>query len=247
MKNLFILGFVFCFAMSIANDQVAIVTKSKGKVEYKKFSDEKISLGLPIGSSLYIEDEIQTGDDGSVIFVYLDDKSMIKVQNNTRLTVKGNSDSNSILKQINIKNGQMKLNVPKQKKGQFTIVSPTSVASVKGTKFWVDIDEIEGDQFFGLEGIVEIRNLISGDVVLMQPNTTTTSLPNGTVDLTPTVPEEIPIDVSDGESEEELEEDFDHIDETEQEIEDTTDTEGDLEIKLQNQFGEEKKIIIRYR
>ncbi|MBC8213165.1 MAG: FecR domain-containing protein [Candidatus Marinimicrobia bacterium] len=247
MKNLYILGWIFCFMLTFANDQVAIVTKSSGKVEYKKYSEQKLTQGLQIGSSLFIDDEIQTGSDGYLIFVYLDDKSMVKVQNDTKLVVKGNSDSNSIIKQINIKNGQMKLNIPKQKKGQFTIVSPTSVASVKGTKFWVDIDEIDGDQFFGLEGIVEIRNLISGDIVLMEANITTTSLPSGTIDIAPTVPNEVPLDMNEGDSDEEFEEDFEQDSETNQETDDSTDTEGELEIKLQNQSGEEKKIIIRYK
>lgn len=245
MKNLFIIA--LCLGFLFANDKVAVVTKSTGKVEYKKFTENALTLGLPIGTSLYIDDEIQTSINGSVIFVYLDDKSMVKVQNNTKLVVKGNSDNNSILKQINIKSGQMKLNIPKQKKGEFTIVSPTSVASVKGTKFWVDIDEIEGDHFFGLEGIVEIRNIISGDIVLLEPNTTTTSIPNGTIEVAPTVPEEIPVDTTEEDSEDEFEEDFEQIDETEQDTDDSIDTEGELEIKLRNQSGEEKKIIIRYK
>ena len=44
-------------------------------------------------------------------------------------------------------------------------VLPTSVASVKGTRFWIDVNGKNGDLFHGLSGIVEIANNITGEKI----------------------------------------------------------------------------------
>ena len=65
-------------AISYSSDNIALVTKSKGDVKYKKnqsSSDTKLAMGTP----LFSNDLIKTRGDGFAIFVYLDDKSMIKV------------------------------------------------------------------------------------------------------------------------------------------------------------------------
>ena len=89
-------------AISYSSDNIALVTKSKGDVKYKKnqsSSDTKLAMGTP----LFSNDLIKTGGDGFAIFVYLDDKSMIKVQKNSEMYVRGNVDKGEIQKEISMK------------------------------------------------------------------------------------------------------------------------------------------------
>ena len=192
----FILLVTFCFS---ANN-IALVTKSKGDVQYKKnqsASNAKLAMGTP----LFSNDLIKTGNDGFAIFVYLDDKSMIKVQKNSEMYVRGNVDKGEIQKEISMNNGLFKANVQSQKGGAFTIVTPTSVASVKGTEFWVvSKGEEGGDQFFGLSGLVEIRNKKSNQVTKVTRSKTAISSPDGGLELRNTRAGELPVDESEAES-----------------------------------------------
>ena len=67
------------------------------------------------------------------------------------------------VKDIIIEDGFLKFDINKQKQNEFKIVTPTSVASVKGTVFYLDCQK-DRDVFYGFEGIVEILNLESNDI-----------------------------------------------------------------------------------
>ena len=191
MNKFLILIFSICFSA----DNIALVTKSKGDVKYKKNDASSTDSKLGMGTPLFSNDLIKTGADGFAIFVYLDDKSMIKVQKNSEMYVRGNVDKGEIQKEISMNNGLFKANVQSQKGGAFTIVTPTSVASVKGTEFWVvSKGEEGGDQFFGLSGLVEVRNKKSNQVTRVTKSKTAISRPDGGLELRNTRAGELPVD-----------------------------------------------------
>ena len=197
MKRILILLIAFNFAA----DNIALVTKSKGDVKYQKNQSANTDAKLAMGTPLFSNDLVKTGADGFAIFVYLDDKSMIKVQKNSEMYVRGNVDKGEIQKEISMNNGLFKANVQSQKGGAFTIVTPTSVASVKGTEFWVvSKGEEEGDQFFGLSGLVEVRNKKSNQVTRVTKSKTAISRPDGGLELRNTRAGELPVDETQSES-----------------------------------------------
>ena len=109
--------------------------------------------------------------------------------------VRGNMDKGQIQKEISMNNGLFKASINSQKSGVFTIVTPTSVASVKGTEFWVvSKGEEGGDQFFGLSGLVEVRNKKSNRITRVTKSKTAISRPDGTLELRTTRPGELPVD-----------------------------------------------------
>lgn len=196
MKKFLILIIAFCFSA----DNIALVTKSKGDVKYKKNQSTDANGKLSMGTPLFSNDLIKTGDDGFAIFVYLDDKSMIKVQKNSEMYVRGNVDKGEIQKEISMNSGLFKASIQSQKGGAFTIVTPTSVASVKGTEFWVvSKGEEGGDQFFGLSGLVEVRNKKSNQVTRVTKSKTAISNPDGSLELRNTRAGELPVDDTDAE------------------------------------------------
>jgi len=126
--------------------------------------------------------------------MYLDDKSMVKLKSGTSLIIRGERTGDGLKKNLDINNGSIKSIINKQKKGEFTVTSPTSVASVKGTSFWVITDPDQGDTFFNEEGLVEIKNLISGEIIDLIANQTGVSLLTGIINVSQTIQSEIPID-----------------------------------------------------
>ena len=166
-------------------------------------------------------DHIQTGDDGFGALVYIDDKSTIKIKENTNFDVIGTRSKEGISKRLKISAGTIKANIQKGQNSGFIIETPTSVATVKGTEFWL-VTTSDGDQVFGLEGSVELTNTISGEVVMIGVNETGTSLATGQVDVAETTPEDVPTETE------------------EQEI-------NEFEIEFEGPDGNQKTMKIRYR
>lgn len=206
----------------LAADRVAVGTKVKNTVERRPSGQESFSSLAP-GTILFDRDFVRTGSNAFLLLVYLDDKSMLKIKENTGLEIRGTRQGEGISKRIDMTAGTVKAEVAEQRKGDFVISTPTSTASVKGTSFWLVSDPQEGDQLFGLEGVVELTNLISGIVVTVGAGQTGISSPDGTTDVVTTSPDDVPEDVE--EAGEEMKE---------------------LRIRFKNEDGEERDLIINY-
>jgi len=145
--------FFILFSCLLSQVGLAIVTKASGDVEYKYYLDTDFSSSIKPGTQLFNNDLIRTGNDGFVKFSYLDDGTTIKVHKDTELYIRGQINKQNISKRINMTNGILKLDVSKQTEDEFKIITPTSVASVKGTSFILETSD-EGDKFYGFKGIV---------------------------------------------------------------------------------------------
>jgi len=237
MKYKFLLSLVFV-SFLINKETLAIVTKSSGDVKYKNYLSNEFSNELKMGSQLFNNDLIVTDSDGFVKFSYLDDGTTIKIHHDSELYVRGQINKKSISKRINMSNGLLKLDVSKQNDDEFMVITPTSVASVKGTSFILESNE-DGDSFFGYEGTVEIRNKESNKIVKLSKNLKVTSTNDGSINSEIVTPVDInPIEI------------FIEMDEEEQPVEnyfiDETEIINELIIKVYNSDGEEREIIIKY-
>ena len=246
MKFIFKNKIIFFLSISLSvifsQKSIAIVTKKTGNVDYKYYLNKSISSDINFGSELFNNDLIRTGKDGFVKFSYLDDGTTIKIHNDSELYIRGQINQSSISKRINMSNGLLKLDVSKQNDDEFKVITPTSVASVKGTSFILESD-IDGDKFYGFEGIVEVLNKESNQIVKLSKNLKVMSLSDGNINseiITESDSELLNVFT---EYEEEIEEDP---------AQDIPDNEGsapsikELKIKVYSPDGEEKTIIIKY-
>jgi len=161
-KTAILLSIFFLIVLSsslTAAERVAVVTKVRGSVEVKT-SGQTGFASLKKGYVLFDGDFVRTGSNGALIIVYLDDKSLLKVRSNSDMEIRGTRSGVGLSKKVNMITGTLKADVSKQRKGDFVITTPTSVASVKGTKFWMISDPLLGDKVIGIEGLVELQNLI---------------------------------------------------------------------------------------
>ena len=252
MKNFKFQIIVFIiFSFLCSKETLGLVTKSKGKVEYKNFSSTTFTKEIYKGLGLYGDDRIRTGDNGFSIYRYLDDASSIKILKNSDVEIQGRVDSRNIVKQVEVNNGILNFNIDKQNFSDFTIVTPTSIATVKGTDFWLICNGPEGDKFFGVEGDVEIKNIESGSVVTLQENSVVMSNSDGNIIIQNISSEEL-------EQIEDLNEEsgeYDNLD-IDTGSDDSTDGESDnlsdsddniIRIEVEDSFGNSKEIIIKYK
>ena len=189
-----ILLFTFIFSVALPN-KIAVATKVKGPVEMMPIGKKGFS-DLEPGTILSDGDKIRTGPSGFTAIIFIDDKSTLKVKDNSEVVITGKRTAASISKKINMDEGTIRATVKKQNT-DFVIQTPTSVASVKGTDFWLVSDPETGDQIIGIEGIVGLVNNETGQEIDVSEGMSGLSTPDGNVGLTETDPSSIPDDPSD--------------------------------------------------
>jgi hypothetical protein len=186
----------FLIFLSAANaNKIAVVTKVKGMVEIMP-TGKKLFSKLKAGSILADGDKIRTGTSGFAAIIFIDDKSTLKLKGNSEAVITGQRTAASISKKINMDSGTIRATIKKQN-SSFVIQTPTSVASVKGTDFWLLTDPDKGDQVIGLEGIVSLKNIDTGQDVDVVQGMSGISTPDGDVGVEETVASSIPTDPSD--------------------------------------------------
>lgn len=210
--------------LEAAVEKIAVVTRVNGsvKIDRSKSGFQDLKAGTVIENG----DRIRTGNTGFTALIFIDDKSMLKIKANTEVVINGTRAPASINKTINLGDGILRAQVGKQRKGDFIIQSPTSVASVKGTDFWFLVNAAMGeDQLIGLEGIVSLTNVLTGVSVDVTAGLSGFSNAAGSLSTAPTNPADVPVDP------------------------DTTspETKTQLRIRLEGPNGEEKIILIEYK
>jgi hypothetical protein len=211
------------FFISIAlGSKIAVATKVKGLVEIMPIGKTEF-FDLKAGTILSDGDKIRTGKSGFAAIIFIDDKSTLKLKGNTEAVISGQRTAASISKKINLDSGTIRATINKQNT-DFVIQTPTSVASVKGTDFWLVTDPVTGDQIICVEGTVGLVNAETGEEVDVTEGMSGISTPDGNLGVNETDPSSIPEDPS-------------------------ADQEGPSQIKiyLEGPNGEQKVMIIEYQ
>ena len=195
MRSLYNIVFFIIFISWIHGNKVAVTTKVKGLVEIMPIGKDSFA-NLKPGTILSDGDKIRTGSSGFTAIIFIDDKSTLKLKENSEAVITGQRSARSIAKKINMDVGTVRATVNKQN-SNFVIQTPTSVASVKGTDFWMITDPVDGDLVIGLEGIVTLTNNETGAEVDVTEGTSGSSTPNGDVDVEETEESSIPEDPTD--------------------------------------------------
>lgn len=184
--------FVFSFVLG---SKIAVVTKVNGLVEIMPTGKTEF-YDLKAGTILSSGDKIRTGKSGFTAIIFIDDKSTLKLKGNSEAVITGQRTAASISKKINMDIGTVRATIKKQNT-DFVIQTPTSVASVKGTDFWLLTDPVTGDQIICVEGTVGLVNSETGEDVDVTEGMSCISIPDGTLELGETDPSSIPDDPSD--------------------------------------------------
>ena len=207
-----------CFAM--AGEKIAVVTKIIGKAEYVR--EEKSPKNLKRGFVVENGDEILTKAGAFVALVFIDDRSALKIREKSEVVINGKKNVNRISKKIDLNNGTIRAQVKTNR--NFLVQTSVSVASVKGTDFWVISNDKVGDSIIGLEGLVTLSNRISGEKIDIKPGITGISSNDGSLQAFKSDPKNTPRDLIQSDSQDKK-----------------------LEIIFKDSAGKQKKLIIDYK
>ena len=147
----------------LSAESIGRVMKANGEVLIKPIGSGTYSVSVKPGQAISNGDAIRVGESSFAVVIFLDDKSVVKIRENTDFQFVETSNTRSLI----IEQGTTlhKVNKDNRKKA-YRVETPVSVASVKGTEFSAFHDAIAGiDKFVGKTGNFEVFNIISGMTV----------------------------------------------------------------------------------
>lgn len=160
---------------------VAIVKKAYNDVQ--KVTQEGKTEKAQISTPLFPEDKLKTGRKAFALVKFTEDNSIIRVREQAVLTIKSGGLRNSTMKEAFLERGGIGFDVTKQKNNQqFQLTSPTSVASIRGTKGkWCRSEH--SDTLILIEGKVLLKNRLSNNEVELEGGFIGFSNDDGTVEM----------------------------------------------------------------
>ncbi|MFH1862583.1 MAG: FecR domain-containing protein [bacterium] len=151
--------------------------------------DEQVPLQKDI--KLYPGDRIICGDSGEASLIFADSAVEVKLLSGTELTLQGQRTDTKLVKRLFIQIGRL---LTKVRTGEMEVVTPTTVASVKGTSWWTWVDLSTLTKIIVLEGEVQVQNRVSGAAQSVSAGNTAVSEADGELDVKPTKDSELPDD-----------------------------------------------------
>lgn len=160
---------VFFLGMTFAEENIAVVIKVSGDVRVTPDKSSK-STGVKKGYVLKHGDKLVTGAAAFCALKFLDDGSLLRIKEKSSCRIEGKRQKQVIEKNIFAEIGSFFMSIFKQKEN-LTVTTPTSVASIKGTKFWVlQLGSSGTTRYVCLDGVIEISN-DAGKVLLRKGQT----------------------------------------------------------------------------
>lgn len=151
------------FLQAQTSDDVAIILKSKGNVQIKKEQAKNWS-NADRGVRLDSGDMVKTSENSLAAIMFTDDKSLIKIRDNSTVSIRGKRVNDSISKRIVCSLGNFWVKVSQQK-SKLLVETPSGVAAVKGTEFYGVVDSEGNTTIVVIDGIVQLLNKL-GEVLV---------------------------------------------------------------------------------
>lgn len=166
----------------------ATILKSMGTVDVKPSGESSFNVIAETGMGLHVGDAVKTQEDGFVALIFSKDRSMLKIRENSQVEIREEFS----VRKMKVSDGRVLADIKAGMGQTFRVETPTSVASVKGTKFWTVVSSQFGDRFYGIEGNVNVMNLITGTESMLAPGQMIVSTPEGQLLNLPISEDEMP-------------------------------------------------------
>ncbi len=144
-------------------EPIAKVQFLKGDVSIQRNEEIK---PLNVNDSLLMSDIIITGAN-STIDIIIKNRGIVRLGDNTKIQIQTLTSENI---EINQDSGTIITHLKKLKQSEnYTIITPTSIAAVRGTSFITKVMKDNSTNYALIEGKIEIKNDKGNSIVLDQP------------------------------------------------------------------------------
>ena len=199
---------------------VAVVLKVKGELTLIRNNKE---LACPVGTTLEDKDKIRTKENSLGLIKFVDNSSEIRLFSNSEVEINTEQENGSLDKNLRLEGGSLLSNVNKKIVGKYSVSTTSTIASVRGTEFLVELTADGVTKVTGFSGRVEVENRKTGETTLVTKGNTASSSEDGTLDRQKT-------ESVNPEVEEEIDQVF----------------ENNIRIEFENEDGNTKTIILEY-
>ncbi|RMF98279.1 MAG: hypothetical protein D6734_00615 [Candidatus Schekmanbacteria bacterium] len=165
--NSFLLSaFLLIFLISIKVEAAKVVGRAlavKGDVKVTRAEEPQKKIKLRVRSRLYEKDVIETGDDSKVKILF-NDESVMNISENARVEVvmQEKDEATKTNKSVyRLMKGKLRVLVGKisGEKTEYEVRTPTALAAVRGTQFFVWVENEKKTKVFVIDGVVEVENV----------------------------------------------------------------------------------------
>ena len=157
------------------DEDVALVLKTLGNVQLNQEGRQGWQAARR-GHRLNSGEVVRTSERSLAAIVFTDDKSLLKVRANSRVTIEGKREEKSIFKKLTLGFGEIWAKITKQDT-KMRVETPSGVATVKGTEFNALFNQNSDFIIFCREGLMELFNqygtmqIGADEIARMRPGT----------------------------------------------------------------------------
>lgn len=163
----------------LLQDRQLVVTRSGGESE----------AGNP-GDLLNNGDTLLTGRTSRAAIRFTDDGSIIRMSGGSELQIRAEGDRSALRKTLQIDVGELWAKVNRREGAEYRIETPTAVAAVKGTEFYVRVEVDGTTTIITTEGVLDFFTGV-GTVEIPAGSTGTVASPDEAPSVSQTTPEEL--------------------------------------------------------
>lgn len=188
LLQLAVLGPLLCFRPGSAQDTdndsvyIAVAVKVVPPVQLRR-SDKEEFVPLKRDDRIFPGDRIVCAEGGYASLIFTDSAVEIKLFPNTELILQGKRSEDTILKRLFLPVGRLWTKV---KRGDVEVITPSSVASVKGTEWWTLVEPSNFTKIVVIEGDVEVLHRPTSRKETVTAGFTAVANPGGMMDVSPT-------------------------------------------------------------
>jgi hypothetical protein len=140
-----------------AQDTVAYVGELGGTVRVTRANPGEV-MDAELGMLLSQGDVIKTEDASYAAVVFQDDGSRVKLGENSQLTLNAQRREQKLSKRLFLNVGKLWAKVTRGRDTDFEVSTPTSVASVKGTRFIAEEDGRGQTWYWALDDAIQVSS-----------------------------------------------------------------------------------------
>ena len=184
MKKIILL-LTFCISVNVHSSPIGGINKVTEPAFRMQVSADSFHAATEM-ELIEWGDSLKTGDHGFMGILF-QDGSQVKMAGNTEVHLQIPEEGKTT-KRFNLKFGDFWARISRTD-AILEIYTPSSVASVKGTKFWILVSPDGNSRLLCQEGLVDFKNTISGMSMMVAAGQMCSSNMDGTLEITDVNPE----------------------------------------------------------
>lgn len=174
-----ILAVTIALSSLLAESPIGLTVRMKGNITLTR---DEATNPLNEGSPLLNNDVVRSYDESFALIKFVDDGATLRLFENSVLSLNAEKEDDKLHKNNYLQVGNVFTSV-RRNRGDLSIETPTTVASVKGTDGFIIVDEVGNTLIIVINGTFEVYNKQSQVTIEVGAGNTCSSDSSGEMDV----------------------------------------------------------------